>query len=501
MPNFSNTDTSVNNAESGSSPSTALDQNVSKTINVRNPRTGQYDYTFKASSAADVARSANLRRTHQVSWEQSGVENRIAVLRQWQAALMKHKDAITTAVAADTGRISLATAEFFALLGSIDRWCDAAPELLIQSRVQSKGMPDVEIFSDVSPYPLLGAISPWNFPLLLSFIDVMPALLAGSAAIIKPSEVTSRFIEPLKASINEIDELSGVLDIVAGDGEVGQALIHAADVIAFTGSVATGRKVAVAAAENFIPAFLELGGKDPAVILPNSDLERAATSILRGSVSATGQACQSIERVYVHQSQHDEFVTLLQQKAEQVELSREDPNKGSIGPLIFDRQAAIIDSQLDDALAKGAKIVCGGKSIDDAGARWVEPTILTDVDHTMDVMCDETFGPVMPVMAYDDIEQAVELANHTRYGLSAAVFGPDEDQALNVARQIKAGGVSVNDSGMTSMVFETEKNAFAYSGMGPSRVGPEGLTRFLRKKSLYVNRGAVTPQSVFNEGG
>ncbi len=471
----------------------------SRQLDARNPRSGKIDYQFSTPSLKEVASLTASLKANQPDWRAQGGGYRIEVLRQWQAALMNEKEALVEALAIDTGRLGLASIEFFALLGSIDRWCDSAPALLTESSVQAKAMPDVEIFEDSAPYPLLAAISPWNFPLLLSFIDVIPALLAGCAAIIKPSEVTPRFAVPLMRSISAVPELANVLSVVSGDGVTGQQLIAESDVVAFTGSVATGKKVALAAAENFIPAFLELGGKDPAVILSGSDLERAATSILRGSVSATGQACQSLERIYVNTEDASDFTALLVNKAKQAELSIDDPKHGSIGPLIFDRQAEIIAEHLRDAVAKGAVIECGGNVIDNDGAFWIEPTVLSQVDHSMKVMTEETFGPVMPIMTFDSVGEAVRLANDTQYGLSAAVFGPDDESAIAVARQINAGGVSVNDSGMTSMVFETEKSAFGCSGMGPSRVGGAGLTRFLRRKSLYVNRGAITPLSAFNE--
>lgn len=473
--------------------------NTRRELNARNPRSGAIDFEFCVPSAQDIKDTAASLKSNQSEWFARGIDYRISILRKWQAALEIEKESIVDALATDTGRIGLAAIEFYALQGSVDRWCGLAPSLLQLSSAQSKAMPDVEIFEDIAPFPLLGAISPWNFPLLLSFIDVTPALLAGCAAIIKPSEVTPRFAEPLMRSILAVPELAKILSIKVGDGLTGQQLIAESDVVAFTGSVATGRKVAMTGAENFIPVFLELGGKDPVVILDGSDLERATTSILRGSVSATGQACQSLERIYVNRTDANAFTQLLVSKARSVKLSKENPKRGSVGPMIFARQAEIIADQLADAIAKGAVIECGGEVIDDDGAYWIEPTVLSNVNHSMKVMMEETFGPVMPIMAFDSETDAVRLANDTKYGLSAAVFGPDDQTALAVARQINAGGVSVNDSGMTSMVFETEKNAFGCSGMGPSRVGPAGLTRFLRRKSLYVNRGGVSPQSSFSE--
>jgi len=476
------------------------EENSTRELQVRNPRTGMIDYQFLAPSSSSLKKCINTLRANQLIWAKKSIEERISVFKRWQAALMNERENIISALAIDTGRQLLAEQEFGGLLGSIDRWCSIAPGLLENYQHQAIAMPDVEIYGDTTPYPVLGAISPWNFPLLLSFIDVTPALLAGCAAIIKPSEVTPRFAEPVAKSIAAVPELAAVLSIEPGDGLTGQEIIKQIDVVAFTGSVATGKKVAVAAAESFIPAFLELGGKDPVIILKGTDLDRATTAILRASIAATGQACQSLERIYVAQSDYETFSDMLTKKAQDVQLSKEGASCGNVGPLIFAKQAGIIASHLDDAREKGATVRCGGQVEDDNGAYWIAPTVLTDVDHSMKVMTEETFGPVMPIMAFDSPEQAIELANDSIYGLSASVFGPDDESALDVARQINAGGISVNDAGMTTMLFETEKSAFGFSGMGPSRVGASGLTRFLRQKSLYVNRSAqVMPVSALNE--
>ncbi|MEZ7859854.1 MAG: aldehyde dehydrogenase family protein [Porticoccaceae bacterium] len=472
---------------------------LERQIKVRNPRTGQLDYQFKAASKHAIKATIDSLRENQPKWRDAGIKYRIEVIKRWQASMRLERVNIVSALQNDTGRLMLADQEFEGLQKSIDSWCSQAPTLLEPYKQAAVAMPNVEIHGETSPYQILGAISPWNFPLLLSFIDVIPALLAGCSAVIKPSEVTPRFAVPVARSIAAVEELDAVLTIMPGDGLTGQALIDSVDVVAFTGSVTTGKKVAIAAAQKFIPAYLELGGKDPAIVLEGADLDRATTAILRASIVATGQACQSLERLYVAQADHDEFIQLLTEKAMAATLTKDDPNKGIVGPLIFSRQAAVIQQHLDDALQKGAIIYCGGKIEDHRGAKWIAPTVLGNVDHSMLIMTEETFGPIMPVMAFCSPEQAVALANDTSYGLSAAVFGKDEESALSVAKQINAGGISINDAGLTSMVFETEKSAFGYSGMGPSRVGGSGLTRFLRQQSLYVNRGDVLPITVYSE--
>ena len=473
---------------------------MNDTVKVRNPRTGEFDYEIEVATATHIEPLAAELRSKQPEWRDAGIEARISTLRQWQTALTDHRENIVAALSVDTGRHALAHGEVDSLIRSIDRWCKQAPALVTGHEKQAQAMPDVAIRQQFEPYPLLGAISPWNFPLLLSFIDAVPALLAGCSVIIKPSEVTPRFAAPVTESIAAVPDLHNVLRFISGDGRSGAALVDHVDVVAFTGSVATGQKVAEAAARAFVPAFLELGGKDPVVLLEGSDLERAATAIVRASVAATGQACQSLERIYVHDSQHDAFVALLTEKAAAVELSYPDPHQGIVGPLIFERQADIIAEHLEDAARKGAITHTGGEVTDRDGGKWIAPTVLSNVDHSMKIMTDETFGPVMPVMKFATEEQAVTLANDSAYGLSGAVFGPTEEDALRVAQQLNVGGVSVNDAGMTTMIFEECKSAFNRSGMGPSRMGPTGLTRFFRQKALFINRGdEVVPIDVMAE--
>lgn len=470
------------------------------TLKIRNPRSGKYDYEISVTAPEDIAPLAAELAKGQSEWLAMGVANRIDIMQRWKNEIAAASDDIFAALSTDTGRRAIARGEIFGVCGMIDNWCKLAPDLVSADERPSLNLPDVALRRQLDPYPLLGVISPWNFPFLLSFIDAIPALIAGCAAIIKPSEVTPRFATAVAASIEKVPELQKVLRFISGDGRAGAALIDHVDVVAFTGSVATGRKVAAAAAAAFIPAFLELGGKDPAVVLPGSDLDRASTSILRASVAATGQACQSLERVYVHADQYDEFVSLLTKKAAATELSYPDPDTGIVGPLIFDRQAEIIADHIDDAVAKGAQIRTGGKVLRHGGGCWIEPTVLTNVDHSMKVMTEETFGPVMPVMAYATVEEAGRLANDTEYGLSGAVFAATEQEAIAFAEHLDAGGISINDAGMTTMTFEACKQAFKMSGMGPSRMGPTGLTRFFREKALYLNRGAVSPIQTQAEG-
>ena len=352
-------------------------------------------------------------------------------------------------------------------------------------------IPFVRRQSQLIPYPLVGVISPWNFPLLLSNIDTIPALLAGCAVVIKPSEIAPRFIQPLVETIAAVPQLRDVLVYVEGAGDTGAALIEYVDLVCFTGSVATGRKVAEAAAKRFIPAFLELGGKDPAIVLESADLELATSAILWGSVVNTGQSCLSIERIYVAQSIVEAFVEQLVEKAQRLQLAYPTVESGEIGPIIAQRQAAIIAEHLQDAVEKGAIVRCGGMVEQLDGGMWCRPTVLRQVNHSMKVMTEETFGPIMPVMSFSTMEEAIALANDTLYGLSAAVFAGSTEEALAVAHHIDAGGISINDAGLTALIHEAEKNSHKFSGMGGSRMGAAALKRFMRKKAFLIKTESV----------
>jgi succinate-semialdehyde dehydrogenase/glutarate-semialdehyde dehydrogenase len=316
--------------------------------------------------------------------------------------------------------------------------------------------------------------------------------------LLKPSEVTPRFVEPLLHTVRRVPELAEVFDVVLGDGQTGQDVIANVDLVCFTGSVPTGRKVALACAQRLIPCFLEMGGKDPAIVTASADIDRATTAVLRGGVYATGQVCYSVERVYVHESIHDSFVAELVRKAQQVRLNDQDPLDGHIGPFIFVRQPQIVESHLKEAVAKGAKILTGGVTETLGGGLYMRPTVVTEVDHTMQLMRDETFGPILPVMRYRTPQEAIALANDTEFGLTASVIAATEAEALPIAEQLNAGSVFVQDTFLTfAKLRKLGTHSFGVSGLGGSRTGPDSILRFLRRKGILMNRGA--PASILDD--
>ncbi|NET57614.1 MAG: aldehyde dehydrogenase family protein [Symploca sp. SIO2E6] len=459
---------------------------------VRNPRTGQIDYEITPPTPEQLVEQCTNLRAAQINWQQSGLAHRIEAMQVWKQTLSSQKEAIVRVLISDTGRLSESLTEVDSVISSIDRWCRLAPTLLSEPQAKSTAIPFVKLQHQSVPYQLVGVISPWNFPLLLSLIDTIPALLAGCAVVVKPSEITPRFIPIIRETIASSPQLRDVFAYVEGAGDTGAALIESVDLVCFTGSVATGKKVAEAAARQFIPAFLELGGKDPAIVLSSADLELATSAILWGSVVNVGQSCLSIERIYVATSIFEDFVEQLVAKAKRLGLALPTVEDGQIGPIIAQKQAEIIALQLQDAQHKGAVIHCGGTVEELEGGLWCRPTVLTQVNHTMKVMTEETFGPIMPVMAFASNEEAIALANDTIYGLSAAVFAATETEAIALANYINAGAISINDAGLTALIHEAEKNAFNFSGMGGSRMGPAAMTRFMRKKAFLIKKESIS---------
>ncbi|MGW5158194.1 aldehyde dehydrogenase family protein [Nonomuraea wenchangensis] len=466
---------------------------MTKKIQVRNPRTGVADYTIEAADAAEIRGAEQRLRSHQAEWAALPVERRIAVLREFKETIIRRRAEIISRLEADTGRRTVSGMEVDAVISGIDRACQFAAETFAPTAPSPTPDPEIHAAADLVPYPVVAVISPWNFPFQLALIDVVPALLAGSAVLLKPSEMTPRHIPVLRACVEEIPDLAGVLAVVEGDGSTGAAMIEVADAVCFTGSVQTGRVIAAAAAARFIPAFLELGGKDPAIVTASADLDAAASAILWGSTINSGHSCMSIERVYVDRNVADAFVEKLTARAAHVQLAYPDLADGQIGPIITAAQAETIREQLDDAVAKGARARTGGSVELLGGGVYLRPTVLTEVDHTMRLMCEETFGPVVPVMAYDGVDEAVALANDTEFGLSAAVFAGTADEALAIAHRLEVGAVSVNDACLTGMVPAVEKNSFKLSGLGASRMGPPSVRRFLRRRALLV-RDAAGPR-------
>ena len=467
---------------------------------VRNPRTGEWDHEIPVTSPEDIASISTALRAAQAQWVAMGASGRAACLNRFADAVMAEVGPLGQALSVDTGRSTFAHFEAIKSVELIRMWAERAGPILdeLVGAGQSGQVPAVHYQHRLIPYQVVAVISPWNVPLLLAMIDSLAALSAGCSVLLKPSEVTPRFIEPLQRALDAVPELAAVLRIVTGGPETGKAMIEQVDAVCFTGSVKTGRQVSQQAAACFIPAFLELGGKDPAIVLPDADIPLAARAIIRSAIGMTGQACQSLERIYCHESIAKPLTEELLAQLKVLSLTCTEDGAGDIPPLIFERQVETIQAQIDDALEKGATCLLGGEPVQ-AGGIWYPPTLLTNVTHDMLIMQEETFGPVIPVVIYGDVEEAVALANDSTFGLSAAVFSADADAAKAVAERLQVGAISINDASLTGIVNDVEKNSFRFSGMGGSRMGPAGLTRFLRKRALLIQTGEPAAVQLFSD--
>jgi acyl-CoA reductase-like NAD-dependent aldehyde dehydrogenase len=466
---------------------------MTSVLALRDPRTGKPDGTLPVDGAAEVATMATRLRAAQANWAASPPGLRCNALAAFADALARRREALVDALCRDTGRWHESVMEVDGALGGIRRWVAEAPALLREPAARPAGPPHIEVRQALVPYELVGVISPWNFPLLLALIDAVPALAAGSAVLIKPSEVTPRFVAPLREALAEVPALAAVLGIAIGPGETGAAVVDAVDLVCFTGSVRTGRRVGEACMRRFIPCFLELGGKDPAIVLADADLPRAARAIAWAGFVNGGQSCMSIERVYVERPAYDTFVAALVGEAKALKLAHPTPRDGQIGPIISEAQVGIVREHLADAKARGARALTGGDVLELDGGSWCPPTVLVDVTPDMQVVAEETFGTVLPVMAVDDEADAIARANDSIYGLSAAVFTRDLGRAERIARRLHAGAVSLNDASLTAIVHTGEKQSFKQSGLGGSRMGPASIRRFLRPQALLVNTGTDSP--------
>ncbi len=459
----------------------------------RNPRTGQPDYQMPVFDANQVAAVAQRLRAAQPRWLAQTVQHRLTLLEQLALAIAAEGEALVQAITADTGRQTESLLEVQGMQHTILRWLKDAPALLADEPARRSSIPNVIIEQHRRPYPVAGIISPWNFPLILSLIDAIPALAVGCAVLVKPSEATPRFVPVLERAIARVPGLADVLAFVTGAGATGEALVRNSDVVCFTGSVRTGRRVGQLAAEVFIPVHLELGGKDAAIVCADADIVHSARALAWGSMVNAGQTCMSIERCYVDRRIYRPFLDALVREVGALRHSFPDLTSGQIGPIIADVQVAVVQRHLQEALAQGARALVGGRVLNLGGGAWCEPTVLIDTTADMAIVQEETFAAILPVMPFESEDEAVRLANDSQFGLSACVFSQDLERARSIAARLQAGAISINDAALTSMVHDAAKQSFKFSGLGGSRMGTPSLQRFYRQQAFLINDGAASP--------
>ncbi len=458
-------------------------------LEIQNPASGTAVGSVPIDPPQAVAETVARVRSNQTEWEAIGIEGRyhwLGALRDW---ILDNSERIADTMQAETGKVRADTAvEGIYLTDLINFYGTKAAKFIGEEAVRAHSplMATKKLYVQYRPYPVVGVISPWNFPLALALGDAIPALQAGAAVVVKPSEFTPLGLAEIVKAWKE--EIGGpdVFDCVHGIGETGGALIDNVDFIQFTGSDRTGRKVMARAAETLTPVSLELGGKDPMIVLSDADLDRAANAATWGAMYNSGQVCLSVERIYVEESAYDEFVAKLTRAVSELRQGADGrtPEK-DVGAMTSPNQAAVVEDHVNDALANGAKALTGGKRVPGPGD-YFEPTVLVDVDHSMKVMRDETFGPVVGVMKVRDSEEALRLANDTRYGLAGSVFG-ERGRAERVARRIEAGAVNVNDVIVNYVAMDVPMGGWKESGIG-FRHGEYGIKKYCRPGSVVVTR-------------
>src|SRR3954466_9951129 len=460
-----------------------------ETFEVINPADGSVITNVPLDGAADVAATVARVGANQPAWEELGIKGRVEWLGKLRDWLLDHQDSIADTMQRESGKVRAeAMGEVPYVTDLINFYGKKAKRYIGDEKVPAHSplMKVKKLKVHYRPYPVVGVISPWNFPLILSLGDAIPALVAGCAVVVKPSEITplglGEIVEAWKTEIGGPD----VFDVVNGMGETGSALVDEVDYVQFTGSDRTAKKVLARAAETLTPVSAELGGKDPMIVLKSADVEKAANAATWGAFANAGQVCISVERLYVEEPVYDEFVDRFTQEVKSLNQGMDGREHGQdVGAMTFPPQTEIVEDHVEDARRSGANVVTGGQRLQREGD-WYPPTVLTDVDHSMKVMRDETFGPVVGIMKVRDADEAVRLANDTRCGLAASVFG-SKREAEAVARRLEVGTANINDVLVGFLASDVPMGGWKDSGIG-FRHGEYGIKKFVRPESIGISR-------------
>lgn len=472
---------------------------VSSSIESIDPATGEVIARFAATPVAELPRIFVRARRAQADWAARPLRARCQLLERLRETIYARRQEIADLVTRESGkpRVEALFADVLVSLDTAGYYASRAARLLQPERVPHHN-PVVKAKSGrlhYEPYGVIGLISPWNYPLAIPLGQIIPAVVAGNAVVLKPSELTPWCGALVEELFNHSGFPPGVVQVVQGGGELGAALIEAGpDKVIFTGSVTTGKRVAAACARRLIPCVLELGGKDAMIVLADADLEVASSAAVWGSFTNCGQACLSVERIYVENAVAERFAKRCAAKTQLLKLGPGSDPHNEVGPMIRPRQVARVEQQLREAVARGARILAGGRRRPDLGPSFFEPTVVADVDHSMRIMQEETFGPVLALRSVTGADQAVAMANDSPFGLAASVWTSDSRRGRNLAAQLRVGAVMVNDVASYFGICEAPHGGRGQSGWGRTH-SRLGLLELVQVKYVDVDRLPRWPKS------
>ena len=462
---------------------------------VVNPATGEVIANVAQSSADEVREAVARARAAQPAWEALGFDGRAKILKRAQKWTIDNTDRIARTIVSETGKTyeDALLAEVAYAASAFGFWAKRAKKYLADERVRTSN-PFVlgrRLRVRYAPAGVIGVIGPWNYPLTNSFGDCIPALAAGNSVVLKPASLTPLTSQLMLEGLLESGLPDDVYQVVVGPGgAIGSALIDAVDGVMFTGSTDVGKKVMEQASHTLTPVSLELGGKDPMIVLRDADLERAANAATYYSMQNGGQTCISVERVYVEEPVYDEFVAKLQEKIGEIRQGVPgDPATVEVGAITSPEQGEIVERHVSDARDRGARILVGGERGEGPGD-FYRPTLIADADHSMLCMTEETFGPTLPVMRVANADEAVRLANDSPYGLQSSVWTGNRAQGRELARRLESGVCCVNDACINYVALELPMGGWKESGMG-SRHGADGIRKYTRKQTLLTTPGPL----------
>lgn len=467
-------------------------------LGIRSPATRESVGEIVVSNADDVALAIAKARDAQEAWARVPVTERARIVRGAIDVLVEKRAEVAKTIIDETGKTKLESLIMEILPGCdyINFWCGRAVKELSDEKRKLHGYlrPYKKLVMHYRPLGVVGIITPWNGPFSLAINPTVQAILAGNAVVLKPSEVAPYSGDWAVQLLREAGVPEGVVQTVHGDGETGAALVNGGvQKISFTGSVQTGKKIAAACAEHLIPCTLELGGKDAMIVCADADIERAAAGAVFNSMLNSGHVCMGVERIYVVESVADEFEARVEKIVRELRYGSGDDV--DVGAVFWDRQLPIIERHIADAKAKGAEIVVGGEA-DTTRGLFYKPTFVRNLDHSMELMREETFGPIVSVMRVADEEEAIRLANDSHYGLSGSVWTRNVEKGIEIAKRLETGSVVINDASMAYGAPEAPFGGMKDSGVGQVN-GLGGLRGYTHQQPIFIDRWAVKRERVW----